>query len=103
MNCYKCNCAITSVICCGRYCAPCYQKGVTFSPNWNDAGQYRCGACGQERLEPAERSAWVQLGSLSANDQRQARREYASTWERVVWSVCGPRWRVVEIHSAMQL
>jgi hypothetical protein len=67
---------------------------VRWSPNWNPAGQFRCGACGEQRRGAGERSAWVALGSLSAGDQRQARREYASAWEQALWSVCGPRWRV---------
>jgi|EP01043_Picozoa_sp_COSAG02_P044050 hypothetical protein len=54
-----------------------------------------CGACGRHCCNAAERSAWVRLEDLSADDQAAAQREWAGPWQQVLWAACGSNWRVV--------
>ena len=85
------------------YCAPCYRQGRVGAPNWNDPGTTVCGACGEDRTKAVDRSAWVKLAALCAADQAQARRQWASSWEKVLWACAGPRWRVTQTHGAIEL
>ena len=86
------------------YCKSCYRTGLQWSPNWNDAESVTCGACGKERSDHVERSAWVRLGDLSAADQVLAKRKWAGPWQQVLWATCGDNWRVAgEASSSMCL
>jgi hypothetical protein len=79
-----------------QYCKKCYigPPGLHWAPNWNEANTTLCGACGRHCCDATERSAWVCLKDLSAEDQALAQREWAGSWQQVLWATCGNNWRV---------